>query len=239
MATGQQADVMASAVAGDEIAFRRIIAAHHAEMRRVCAYIAGDLSIADEAVQAAWVVAWKRLRDVSEPNHLRPWLVRVAANEAKQLLRRRSTRAKFEVATTASQEPGGRDPATGVTGLFQAGLIPHRQLLSARTGGAAAGAFPWPLEREQQQERNQQREDAERLGDGEAEDQVAKLALRGRRVAHRGGKVVAEDDAHADTGAAHADTGDTCADVFRSHWIHNRLLLVLAFNSGSGRQWPG
>jgi RNA polymerase sigma-70 factor (ECF subfamily) len=108
---------MASAVAGDEIAFRRIIAAHHAEMRRVCAYIAGDLSIADEAVQAAWVVAWKRLRDVSGPDHLRPWLVRVAANEAKQLLRKRSTRARFEVATTASQEPGGRDPATGVTGL--------------------------------------------------------------------------------------------------------------------------
>jgi len=54
---------------------------------------------------------------VSGPDHLRPWLVRVAANEAKQLLRKRSTRARFEVATTASQEPGGRDPATGVTGL--------------------------------------------------------------------------------------------------------------------------
>ena len=117
MATRQQAEVMASAVAGDEIAFRRIIAAHHAEMHRVCACIAGDLAIAEEATQAAWVIAWKRLRDVSGPSHLRPWLVRVAANEAKQLLRKRRTRAKFEVVTVASQEPGGRDPATGVTGL--------------------------------------------------------------------------------------------------------------------------
>ena len=117
MATQQQTHVLASAVAGDEIAFRRIIAAHQPEMRRVCAYIAGDLTIADEATQAAWVIAWKRLHDVDGPNHLRPWLVRVAANEAKQLLRKRRTRAKFEVATPASQEPGGRDPATGVSGL--------------------------------------------------------------------------------------------------------------------------
>jgi RNA polymerase sigma-70 factor (ECF subfamily) len=91
MATRQQADVMASAAAGDEIA--------------------------EEATQAAWVIAWKRLRDVSGPSHLRPWLVRVAANEAKQLLRKRRTRAKFEVVTVASQQPGVRDPATGVTGL--------------------------------------------------------------------------------------------------------------------------
>ena len=34
-------------------------------------------------------------------------------------------------------------------------------------------------EREQQQQRDQQREDAERLGDGETEDQVGKLALGG------------------------------------------------------------
>lgn len=117
IATQQQTDVLASAAAGDEVAFRRIIAAHHEDMRRVCAYIVGDLTMADEATQAAWVIAWKRLRDVREPSHLRPWLMRVAANEAKQLLRRRRSQARFEITTDASREPGGRDPATGVTGL--------------------------------------------------------------------------------------------------------------------------
>jgi RNA polymerase sigma-70 factor (ECF subfamily) len=117
IATGQQTDVLASAAAGDEVALRRIIAAHHDDMRRVCAYIVGDLALAEEATQAAWVIAWKHMRDVREPSHLRPWLLRVAANEAKQLLRKRRSRARFEVATDASQEPGGRDPATGVTGL--------------------------------------------------------------------------------------------------------------------------
>jgi RNA polymerase sigma factor (sigma-70 family) len=113
----QDAGLLASAAAGDEIAFRRIIVAHHEDMRRVCAYIAGDLTIAEEATQAAWVIAWRRLGDVHEPSHLRPWLITVAANETKQLLRKRRTRARFEVATDASQEPGGRDPATGVSGL--------------------------------------------------------------------------------------------------------------------------
>jgi RNA polymerase sigma-70 factor (ECF subfamily) len=117
IATRQKTDALTSAAARDDIAFRQLIAAHHEDMRRVCVYVAGDLAIAEEATQAAWVIAWRRLRDVSEPGHLRPWLVRVAANEAKQLLRKRRTRARFHVMTDTSQEPGGRDPATGVTGM--------------------------------------------------------------------------------------------------------------------------
>src|ERR1051325_6491219 len=56
------------------------------------------------------------------------------------------------------------------------------------------------LQREQQQQRDQQREDAERFGDGEAEDQVAELTLRSGRIAKSGCKIVAEDDADANTG---------------------------------------
>jgi len=117
MAQRERTDVLAAAVDGDEIAFRRLIALHHDDMRRVCAYISGDLAIAEEASQAAWVIAWKRLDRVREPSHLRPWLVTVAANEAKKLLRMRRTRARFEVTTKASLEPTGRDPATGISGL--------------------------------------------------------------------------------------------------------------------------
>jgi RNA polymerase sigma-70 factor (ECF subfamily) len=110
-------DALESAAAGDEIAFRDIIVAHHDDMRRVCAYISGDPVLAEEATQTAWIIAWKRLRDVREPSHLRPWLMRVAANEVKQLMRKRRTRARFEVATDAFQEAGAFDPATGVSGL--------------------------------------------------------------------------------------------------------------------------
>ncbi len=113
----QEASLLASAVAGDEIAFRRIIAAYHDDMRKVCVAIADDRAIADEATQSAWVIAWKRLGDVREPSHLRPWLVTVAANEAKQLLRKRKRRAEVEVTADAARVPGGVDPATEVVDI--------------------------------------------------------------------------------------------------------------------------
>lgn len=110
-------DLIASAAAGDEVAFRRIIAAHHDDMRRICVYVAGDRAVAEEATQAAWVIAWKKIGSVREPARLRPWLMAVAVNEAKQLLRKRRRRAEIELATDAASEPGGRDPATGVSGI--------------------------------------------------------------------------------------------------------------------------
>ena len=117
MADGQQNDMLASAAAGDEVAFRRIIATYHEDMRRVCLVIAGDHAIADEAVQAAWLVAWKKLDRVHGPERLRPWLVSVAVNEAKQLLRKRRRRAEIEVLSDASGSAGGIDPATGVASV--------------------------------------------------------------------------------------------------------------------------
>ncbi len=114
LADRQQFDVIASAAVGDEVAFRRIIAAHHEDMRRACLAFSGDHSIADEAVQAAWLVAWKKLDRVDSPDHLRPWLVSVAVNEAKHLLRKRRRRSEFELPTDASGNAGGIDPATGI-----------------------------------------------------------------------------------------------------------------------------
>src|ERR1700728_1033940 len=82
---------------------------------------------------------------------------------------------------------------------------------------ASPGATSEP---EQQQKRDQQREDAERLGDGKSENQIAKLALRGRRVAQGGGQIAAENNAHAGAGAAHADAGNPGPDVFRGGPLH-------------------
>ena len=52
---------VAQAAAGDEVAFARVVQAHHDDMTRVCFVICGDLDIADEAVQAAWPIAWRKL----------------------------------------------------------------------------------------------------------------------------------------------------------------------------------
>jgi RNA polymerase sigma-70 factor (ECF subfamily) len=112
-----QAGLLRAANAGDELAFRRIIAAHHDDMRRVALSIARDGAVAEEAMQAAWLIAWKKIGDVRDEASLRPWLVSVAANEVKRVLRKRRRRAEVEVAMDAAGGPGGIDPATGIDAM--------------------------------------------------------------------------------------------------------------------------
>lgn len=110
-------EVIASAVAGDELAFARIVAAYHEDMRRVCAFVTRDDALADDAVQAAWAKVWHKLGSLKQPERLRPWLVSVAVNQAKDLLRKRKRNAEVELLANAATVSGGRDPATGIDSL--------------------------------------------------------------------------------------------------------------------------
>ena len=69
------------------MAFARIVAAHHDDMARVCFVICGDQDMAQDAVQTAWPIAWRKLGSLRDPVRLRPWLVTIAANEVRRLLR--------------------------------------------------------------------------------------------------------------------------------------------------------
>ncbi|MBI3750863.1 MAG: sigma-70 family RNA polymerase sigma factor [Chloroflexi bacterium] len=99
------------AAAGDAIAFARIVDAYHADMVRVAYVVSGgSQELADDAVQAAWTIAWRKLRSVRDPSRLRSWLVAVAANEARQLCRRQRRRAVVEL-DVAAADPCSADPA--------------------------------------------------------------------------------------------------------------------------------
>ena len=103
---GTAEDTLARAIplaaSGDQAAFARIVQAHHGDMTRVCYVICGDLDLADEAVQSAWPIVWKKLRTLKDPARLRPWLVSVAANEARQLIRHRRRRTVVELSVLPS-----------------------------------------------------------------------------------------------------------------------------------------
>ena len=132
---GDLAGVVAQAAAGDEGGFARIIQAHHDDMTRVCFVICGDLDIADEAVQAAWPIAWRKLGSLREPERLRPWLASIAANEAS--------------ACPSSTAQDGRrafcdrcgDPGHRSGGTRRRSRRPTRWLGSIRRPGAAGSAL--------------------------------------------------------------------------------------------------
>src|SRR5262249_37275501 len=103
-------------------------------------------------------------------------------------------------------------------------------LSAGRPGGRPLSSRDPRSKREQEQEGDQQREDAERFRHREAEDQVGELALGGGRVAQRPREVLAEDDADADAGSAHADAGNAGTDHFRGCGVHGMLLFEVCGN---------
>ncbi len=75
------------AIEGDEVAFARIVAAHRDEMVRVAYVVGGDWELAQDAAQRALCKAWNRLPSLHDPMRLRPWLMTIAANEARDVAR--------------------------------------------------------------------------------------------------------------------------------------------------------
>jgi RNA polymerase sigma-70 factor (ECF subfamily) len=119
---------VARAATGDEAAFARIVAAHHDDMARVAFVVCGDVELAQEAVQAAWQKAWAKLGSIREVGRLRPWLVSIAANEAKQLLRSRRRRWLRETGMD------GDEPADARLGPDPAGRAAQLDLANALAG---------------------------------------------------------------------------------------------------------
>jgi RNA polymerase sigma-70 factor (ECF subfamily) len=99
------AALVAEARAGDEAAFTRIVARYHADLLRIALVVCGDVDVAAEAAQSAWIVAWRRLGDLRDPANLRPWLMSIAANEARQQIRSRGRRTVREIAVLDPSTP--------------------------------------------------------------------------------------------------------------------------------------
>jgi RNA polymerase sigma-70 factor (ECF subfamily) len=98
------------AAAGDEVAFTRLVGAFHADMARLAFFVCGgDRELAEDAVQSAWAIAWRRLGTLREPERIRAWLLSVTANEARQLLRKQrqvvSIRLEFAEERLAAPDP--------------------------------------------------------------------------------------------------------------------------------------
>jgi RNA polymerase sigma-70 factor, ECF subfamily len=104
--------VVERAAQGDEVAFARVVSTYHADMVRGAYVTCGDPDLAQDAVQAAWTIAWRKLGSVRDPDHVKGWLVAVAvaANEARRAVRRQHPGRLVELMPDPD-DPRGLDPA--------------------------------------------------------------------------------------------------------------------------------
>jgi RNA polymerase sigma-70 factor (ECF subfamily) len=80
---------MTAAQQGDGTAFDELVRQHSRTMFRVAFRVLGDAGEAEDAVQDAWVAAWRSLRSFRGDSAASTWLYRVVSNAALALARRR------------------------------------------------------------------------------------------------------------------------------------------------------
>jgi RNA polymerase sigma-70 factor (ECF subfamily) len=129
---------------GDEDAFARLVAEHHATLRRVARLYVANAAIADEVVQDTWLGVIRGIWAFEGRSSLKTWIFRILVNRARTRAVRESRTAPFTATLSpesgAEPEPSvspahslsGDDPAAGPWARppLDPGSSPERSLLS-------------------------------------------------------------------------------------------------------------
>ncbi|HEU0031439.1 MAG TPA: RNA polymerase sigma factor [Kofleriaceae bacterium] len=87
--TTSDADVIAAVLRGDRAQFAVLVQRHNQTMYRACRAILRDDQDAEDAVQVAWINAFRSLASFRADASFRTWATRIAVNEATTRLRSR------------------------------------------------------------------------------------------------------------------------------------------------------
>jgi RNA polymerase sigma-70 factor (ECF subfamily) len=122
-----------SAATGDQVAFSRLVAEHHRAMARVAFVVCGDEEATRDSVQSAWAIAWRRIGSLRDPSRVRAWLIAIAANEARQTVRRRRRVTIVDLSDIALSDDTATNEWLELVDLQRAlrGLQPHERALLA------------------------------------------------------------------------------------------------------------
>jgi RNA polymerase sigma-70 factor (ECF subfamily) len=108
--TAWERERLERALAGDGRAFAELIEPHLSLMYRVAARLCQSSSLAEDAVQDALTVAYRRLRSYQPGTSLKAFLVAIAAGQAETLLRsERRRKRREEENPLAEGEPSPAD----------------------------------------------------------------------------------------------------------------------------------
>ncbi len=114
----EDADLLERARVGDSDAFAALVRPHAAAAIRLASVITGSVGDAEEATQEGVVHAYTALARFDPARPLRPWLLRIVANAAKNSSRaahrRRTLETRWARATTERAARSAEDGALGV-----------------------------------------------------------------------------------------------------------------------------
>jgi len=77
----------AAAVAKQTIEFEEAFSLHHRTVFRAARSVVQDPGLAEDVTQEVFIKLYKHIDSITDQEMLRPWLIRVALNEAKNTLR--------------------------------------------------------------------------------------------------------------------------------------------------------
>jgi RNA polymerase sigma-70 factor (ECF subfamily) len=123
--TSEEATLLASARAGDPAAFECLVMPHWASLLRATQRILHNREDAEDAVQTAFLDAFRNLKGFHGRSRFSSWLTRIAMNAA--LMRLRVGRRKRETSLDEVTEPG---KARARFHLVETRLNPEQEYLS-------------------------------------------------------------------------------------------------------------
>jgi RNA polymerase sigma factor (sigma-70 family) len=110
ISAADETGVLARVRAGDTAAYAELVR-RHAPVAQRTAVLLGAGSEADDVVQEAFVKAYRALGGFREGAAFRPWLLRIVANETRNVVRSRQRRSHREELATLPNTALALDPA--------------------------------------------------------------------------------------------------------------------------------
>ena len=107
----QEAELVARAKRGERDAYEEIVRRHQNIAFRTAWVITGSAADAEEAAQDAFVKAHRALGRFREGAPLRPWLLTIVANEARNRVRAAGRRERLVLRVAEERRPGGAVPS--------------------------------------------------------------------------------------------------------------------------------
>lgn len=98
--------LIAQAQKGDRRAFGELVRRHREGTVNVVYRMCGDMNLAEDAAQEAFIRAWRHLPSYRPRSPFRNWLYRIATNVARDVLRRERETADIDAVSLATSDAG-------------------------------------------------------------------------------------------------------------------------------------